>query len=194
MILELPQGQFFLDAEPSTPVILVAGGRPPDANWLNQVVQNCPVWAIDSGIDVCRSASVIPEILIGDADSSAADSWQWGEDLRIPVLRHPADKDLTDLQLALQELGRRRPGALALLTGGMGGRFDHAYSNLFSLLESVAWGVQPIGTADEVIKRLKVYEDLGYDEYSFWIDTGMSFERKKASLERFIADVMPAFR
>jgi flavin-dependent trigonelline monooxygenase, oxygenase component len=52
----------------------------------------------------------------------------------------------------------------------------------------------PIGTADEVIKRLKVYEDLGYDEYSFWIDTGMSFERKKASLQRFIADVMPAFR
>jgi len=52
----------------------------------------------------------------------------------------------------------------------------------------------PIGTADEVIKRLKVYEDLGFDEYSFWIDTGMSFERKKASLERFIADVMPAFK
>ena len=72
MILELPQGQFFLDAEPSTPVILVAGGRPPDANWLKRVVQNCPVWAIDRGIDVCRSASVIPEILIGDADSIEA--------------------------------------------------------------------------------------------------------------------------
>ena len=40
---------------------------------------------------------------------------------------------------------------------------------------------------------VKRYEALGYDEYSFWIDTGMSFERKKASLERFIADVMPAF-
>ncbi len=51
----------------------------------------------------------------------------------------------------------------------------------------------PVGTADEVIRRLKVYEDLGYDEYSLWIDSGMSFERKKASLERFIADVMPAF-
>lgn len=51
----------------------------------------------------------------------------------------------------------------------------------------------PIGTADEVIARLKVYESLGYDEYSFWIDTGMSFERKRASLERFIAHVMPAF-
>ena len=51
----------------------------------------------------------------------------------------------------------------------------------------------PVGTADEVIARLKVYEAQGYDEYSFWIDSGMSFARKKASLERFIADVMPAF-
>jgi len=51
----------------------------------------------------------------------------------------------------------------------------------------------PVGSADEVIARLKRYEALGYDEFSLWIDTGMSFERKRASLERFIADVMPAF-
>ncbi|MBO9399070.1 LLM class flavin-dependent oxidoreductase [Shimia sp. R9_2] len=51
-----------------------------------------------------------------------------------------------------------------------------------------------IGTSDKVIERLKGYEKLGYDEYSFWIDSSMTFERKKASLERFINDVMPAFR
>ena len=50
-----------------------------------------------------------------------------------------------------------------------------------------------IATADDAIARIKSYEDLGYDEYSFWIDSGMSFERRKASLERFIKDVMPAF-
>ncbi|MFN3133342.1 LLM class flavin-dependent oxidoreductase [Roseibium sp.] len=50
-----------------------------------------------------------------------------------------------------------------------------------------------IGTAQDVIDRIKRYEDLGYDEYSFWIDSGMSFERKQASLRRFIDDVMPAF-
>jgi len=50
-----------------------------------------------------------------------------------------------------------------------------------------------IGPAEEVIGRLKTYEAMGFDEYSFWIDTGMSFARKKASLERFIAEVMPAF-
>lgn len=44
-----------------------------------------------------------------------------------------------------------------------------------------------------VIERLKKYEALGYDEYAFWIDSSMDFDRKKASLERFISDVMPAF-
>lgn len=50
-----------------------------------------------------------------------------------------------------------------------------------------------IGTAKEVIDRIKRYQDLGYDEYSYWIDSGMNAERKHASLARFIDDVMPAF-
>ena len=50
-----------------------------------------------------------------------------------------------------------------------------------------------VGTTQTVIDKIKRYEDLGYDEYLFWIDSGMSPERKKASLARFIDDVMPAF-
>jgi flavin-dependent trigonelline monooxygenase, oxygenase component len=50
-----------------------------------------------------------------------------------------------------------------------------------------------IGTSKSVIEQIKRYEKLGYDEYAFWIDSGMSFKRKKESLERFINEVMPAF-
>ena len=50
-----------------------------------------------------------------------------------------------------------------------------------------------VGTAGQVIDRIKRYEDLGCNEFSFWIDSGMSSERKRASLARFIDDVMPAF-
>ena len=50
-----------------------------------------------------------------------------------------------------------------------------------------------VGTPEEVIKRLKHYEKLGYDEYSFWIDSGMSYEKKRRSLELFINKVIPAF-
>ena len=49
------------------------------------------------------------------------------------------------------------------------------------------------GGVPEVIEKLRRIEALGYDEFSLWIDSGMSFARKRASLERFIADVMPAF-
>jgi flavin-dependent trigonelline monooxygenase, oxygenase component len=51
-----------------------------------------------------------------------------------------------------------------------------------------------IGQPDEVIARLKGYEALGYDQYSVWIDSGLSHGRKKKSLELFAREVMPAFR
>ncbi|SDI17922.1 LLM class flavin-dependent oxidoreductase [Alloyangia pacifica] len=50
-----------------------------------------------------------------------------------------------------------------------------------------------IGTKQEVIDRIRRYEDMGYDEFSFWIDTGMSHQRKRDSLARFLDDVLPAF-
>jgi alkanesulfonate monooxygenase SsuD/methylene tetrahydromethanopterin reductase-like flavin-dependent oxidoreductase (luciferase family) len=51
-----------------------------------------------------------------------------------------------------------------------------------------------IGEADAVIARLKAYEALGYDQYSIWIDSGLSHERKKKSLQLFVDRVMPAFQ
>ncbi|MDG4893456.1 MULTISPECIES: LLM class flavin-dependent oxidoreductase [unclassified Mesorhizobium] len=51
-----------------------------------------------------------------------------------------------------------------------------------------------IGEADEVIGRLKTYEAQGYDQYSIWIDSGLTHERKKKSLQLFIDKVMPAFQ
>lgn len=53
---------------------------------------------------------------------------------------------------------------------------------------------QVVGTPEEVIHRLKACEALGYDEYSFWLDSSMSHESKRRSLELFINKVMPAFK
>lgn len=51
-----------------------------------------------------------------------------------------------------------------------------------------------VGTPDTVIERLKYYEQLGFDQYSLWIDNGMSPADKRNSLKRFIDEVMPAFQ
>ena len=53
---------------------------------------------------------------------------------------------------------------------------------------------QNIGTLNEVIDNIKRYEDLGFDEYSIWIDSHLSIEDKKVFLDRFISDVMPQFQ
>lgn len=51
-----------------------------------------------------------------------------------------------------------------------------------------------IGTPDEVITRLREYEKLGVDEFSFWSDNSLSHEEKMRSLQLFIEKVVPAFR
>ncbi|MFC4468672.1 hypothetical protein ACFPH6_29775 [Streptomyces xiangluensis] len=50
------------------------------------------------------------------------------------------------------------------------------------------------GTPAEVIERLRSYDELGVDAYSFWIDNSMSHEEKRKSLELFVKEVMPAFQ
>jgi alkanesulfonate monooxygenase SsuD/methylene tetrahydromethanopterin reductase-like flavin-dependent oxidoreductase (luciferase family) len=51
-----------------------------------------------------------------------------------------------------------------------------------------------IGTPDEVIQRLRHYEELGVDEFSFWCDNSLPHEEKRKSLELFIKEVVPAFQ
>lgn len=149
MKITIPQCTVVFQQAEADAVVLVAGGRAPTASWLQKVAQLYPVWAVDRGSDICRVAAVTPEILMGDADSSAASSWEWLEALQVPTVRYPADKDFTDLQLALRELSERRPGAAVLLTGGWGGRFDHAWSNVFSLLQAMQWGLGPAALVDQ---------------------------------------------
>ena len=149
MKITIPQCTVVFQQAEADAVVLVAGGRAPTASWLQKVAQLYPVWAVDRGSDICRVAAVTPEILMGDADSSAASSWEWLEALQVPTVRYPADKDFTDLQLALRELSERRPGAAVLLTGGWGGRFDHAWSNVFSLLQATDLGISIAGIVDQ---------------------------------------------
>ncbi|MDT3314501.1 LLM class flavin-dependent oxidoreductase [Pseudomonas sp. rhizo66] len=51
-----------------------------------------------------------------------------------------------------------------------------------------------IGTPEEIIPRIKYYQELGVDEFSFWCDNSLPHEEKKKSLELFIKHVVPAFR
>ena len=148
--LVLPQMEGFFDKElPADRVMLAAGGREPDGNWLKSCVSEYHLWCVDQGIEVCRQSGITPDRLIGDGDSASTASWNWAHEQGILTQKYPRDKDYTDLQLALQTIGSHYGEAMAVVTGGWGGRFDHAFSNVMSLIWSNQWGIKSAVMADE---------------------------------------------
>ena len=115
---------------PPGELLLAGGGRAPAADWLCQVAGGRQLWCIDRGIDCFHRAGLVPLRLIGDGDSATEQSWQWAEENNVPIEKFPVKKDYTDTQLALEMAAAEQK--YVVLTGAMGGRFDHAYSTIFS--------------------------------------------------------------
>lgn len=130
----LLQGTLQLQQEKAAagaPLIVVAGGRRPDPQWLHTVGQLGTVIAADRGADHCKKAGVVPRFLYGDRDSAAPGAWE--EFLRkgAKAKTYPVNKDDTDLSLVFQDL---EPGPPVVATGIWGGRADHLFGNLYTLL------------------------------------------------------------
>ena len=87
------------------------------------------VIAADGGFDSLLSLGIAPNLLVGDLDSIK------NVPTGIEILRHPAEKDETDMHLAFLE-GMRRGYSRFELFGGTGGRPDHTFAN-YSLLSLI---------------------------------------------------------
>jgi len=124
--------------------LLVLGGRAPDPDWLRKVSLGRETWALDRGADACRAAGVVPSRILGDFDSVSDGAREWAERMGAKTDRYTPDKDDTDFQLALRLLSGD-----VVVTGCWGGRFDHAFSNVFSSLGAMERGVRVLWFADE---------------------------------------------
>ena len=82
--------------------------------------------AADGGYAWLNAHGITPHLAVGDFDSLG----HIPED--IPVLRHPPEKDDTDMMLAVGE-GLTRGCTRFLIYGGLGGRLDHTLANLHVL-------------------------------------------------------------
>jgi len=87
--------------------------------------------AVDGGIRFFRKNKIIPDILIGDFDSTPRLSKKYLS--QFEVLSHPSRKDKTDSQLALETILER--GAEDILICGAIAKteIDHTLSNVFIL-------------------------------------------------------------
>jgi len=108
-------------------VVVVAGGEAPHREALRAIPAGTPVIAADSGLEHARELGLEVTIAVGDFDSASPEAVAAAEASGTRIERHPAEKDATDLELALDaafELGPRRVVVLA----GIGDRLDHLLS------------------------------------------------------------------
>ena len=133
--LILPTLHVTLPCLPSLELVCIGGGRTPAKDWLTQLVQKFekggtdrPIWAIDRGVNICRTLALPPTHLIGDGDSASSDAWTWAEGRGARVHSFPPEKDFTDTELALQIAAEQYTHPLVILTAAFGGRLDHLMS------------------------------------------------------------------
>lgn len=85
--------------------------------------------AADGGMHHCLSSGITPDVVIGDLDSLTADDIKGLQIASVEIIRYPAKKDQTDLELALK-LAIDRGADEIVVFGAMGGRWDMSIANI----------------------------------------------------------------
>lgn len=94
------------------------------------------VLAVDGGGAICLEAGISPDIVLGDFDSLKPEDLERLRAGGAQIVSFPAEKDQTDLELAIAEA--RRVGADSLtLTAASSGRLDHTLAALGALAGAV---------------------------------------------------------
>jgi thiamine pyrophosphokinase len=111
-------------------VIVVAGGPAPAAT--RPLPDGATVVAADGGVDYALALGLRVDVAVGDFDSVTPGGLAAAEAAGARIVRHPAEKDATDLELALDAAAALEPRRL-LVAGVAGGRLDHLLAGLLLL-------------------------------------------------------------
>ena len=116
--------------------VIVSGAPDSDIQFIkNKLDRSAFIIAADSGYKNCLKVGIIPDLIIGDFDSSSCP--QFGS----RVIRLPVEKDDTDTFYCVKEAVRRGYSEIELLCA-IGNRVDHTYSNMLCLEYCRQNGVQ----------------------------------------------------
>lgn len=95
--------------------------------------------AADGGVDWLESVGISPHRVVGDLDSASVGSVDRMATARIPIDRHPIDKDASDVELSLHAARAAGANEIVIL-GALGGVLDHLLANVLLLGSDAAAG------------------------------------------------------
>ena len=120
--------------------VIVIGGSPPHADVCERLPAPAMVVAADSGVDIALGLGLRVAAVVGDLDSASPAALIDAEAAGALVERHPADKDATDVELALDWALAHGAGSVTLVSG-VGDRLDHLLGALGALADRRFSGV-----------------------------------------------------
>jgi len=110
--------------------IVFANGKLSDPTAVHQrILPGDMIVAADGGVGHCLKLSLNPDIVIGDFDSIDPAQLLRLQQGGTQIIRHPARKDYTDLELALQHV-QALGVTHCLVFAGLGARWDQTLANL----------------------------------------------------------------
>jgi thiamine pyrophosphokinase len=135
-------------------IIVVANGEIRDPQFIRrQIREDDTIICADGGALHILAMGLQPDLVVGDMDSLPAQFVKRLEGAGTTFLRFPAEKDHSDLELALEHAVALAPAEILLL-GALGGeRFDQAFGSLLLLTIPLRAGI-PAKIMDE---RHRIY-------------------------------------
>jgi thiamine pyrophosphokinase len=113
-------------------VVVVSGGGAPSRDAASAVPAGSIVVVADRGLEHAQALGLEVAVAVGDFDSASPEAVAAAERAGVRIERHAAEKDETDLELALDAAIDLRPARILVLAG-RGGRLDHELSSLLLL-------------------------------------------------------------
>jgi len=125
-------------------IIIVSGGRLFDPVFFHKKMaemENCLIICCDGGARHFQYLGIKPDVIIGDMDSIDSVSLTSYSNQKIKIIKHSANKDFTDTELALDYALNLKPEAI-FIWGALGGRIDHTLANVFLLDKGQEKGIR----------------------------------------------------
>ncbi len=134
--------------------VILCGGEITDYESMKEYLDGVDFFiSVDSGARHCRRMGIVPDVMVGDFDSVAQEDYEALLDAGSKVLRYPAEKDMTDSELAV-EIAINKGFNRVILLGATGTRMDHSLSNIFILKKLTDANIEGIIANENNVVRL----------------------------------------
>jgi thiamine pyrophosphokinase len=124
--------------------ILVCNGSVEDYSYYKKYFEEASlIISVDGGASHLRKFGIKPDIMLGDFDSVSKEDFDFFRDQNVEIFKFPAEKDMTDTELAV-ETAINRGSKKIIFIGGLGTRHDHSLSNIFILRPLLFKGIEGV--------------------------------------------------